>query len=83
MANYAIVFEGQEESSPSGPWEHSVRTAVDSTRAAFPGGHVFAHLDRKSFKGGKDRHYPPPFGTRRPSQEGKGHSPPVIVKSLV
>ena len=52
LANYAIVFEGQEESSsPLGSWEHSVRTAVDSTRAAFPGGHVFAHLDRKSFKG--------------------------------
>ena len=51
LANYAIVFEGQEESSLSGPWEHSVRTAVDSTRAAFPGGNVFAHLDRKSFKG--------------------------------
>ena len=52
LANYAIVFEGQgESSSPLGPWEHSVRTAVDSTRASFPGGHVFAHLDRKSFKG--------------------------------
>ena len=51
LANYAIVFEGQEESSPPGPWEHSVRTAVDSTRAAYSGGHVFAHLDRKSFKG--------------------------------
>ena len=51
LANYAIVFEGREGESPSGPWEHSVRTAVDSTREAFPGGHVFAHLDRKSFKG--------------------------------
>ena len=52
LANYAIVFESQEESSsPPGPWEHSVRTAVESTREAFPGGSVFAHLDRKSFKG--------------------------------
>ena len=51
LANYSIVFEEPEESSPpSGPWEHSVRTAVESTRAAFPGGNVFAHLDRKSFK---------------------------------
>ena len=51
LANYAIVFEDQEEPSPTGPWKHSVRTAVESTRAAFPGGNVFAHLDRKSFKG--------------------------------
>ena len=51
LANYAIVFEDQEGPSPGGPWKHSVRTAVESTRAAFPGGNVFAHLDRKSFKG--------------------------------
>ena len=51
LANYAIVFEDQEEPSPTGPWKHSVRTAVESTRVAFPGGNVFAHLDRKSFKG--------------------------------
>ena len=51
LANYAIVFEDQEGGPPSGPWEHSVRTAVDSTRAAYPGGNIFAHLDRKSFKG--------------------------------
>ena len=51
LANYAIVFEDQEEPSPAGPWKHSVRTAVESTRVAFPGGNVFAHLDRKSFKG--------------------------------
>jgi len=51
LANYAIVFEDHEGGSPSGPWEHSVRTAVDSTRAAYPGGNIFAHLDRKSFKG--------------------------------
>jgi len=50
LANYAIVFEEQEGVRPSGPWVHAVRTAVDSTRAAFPGGNVFAHLDRKSFK---------------------------------
>ena len=52
LANYAIVFEDQSGSSTSsGPWKHSVSTAVESTRAAFPGGRVFAHLDRKSFKG--------------------------------
>ena len=53
LANYAIVFEEEFEdgSLPAGPWSHSVRTVVESTRAAFPGGDVFAHLDRKSFKG--------------------------------
>ena len=52
LANYAIVFEGQQGNPlPPGPWAHSVRTAVESTRAAFPGGDIFAHLDRKSFKG--------------------------------
>ena len=52
LANYAILFEEQEGTSPpSGPWAHSVRTAVESTRVAFPGGDIFAHLDRKSFKG--------------------------------
>ncbi|MDP6212856.1 MAG: D-aminoacyl-tRNA deacylase [Candidatus Thalassarchaeaceae archaeon] len=53
LANYAIVFEGENEegSIPAGPWSHSIRTAVESTRSAFPGGDIFAHLDRKSFKG--------------------------------
>ena len=52
LANYAIVFEEQDSRSPPlGPWSHSVRTAVESTRIAFPGGDLFAHLDRKSFKG--------------------------------
>ncbi len=52
LANYALVFEEQEgDSHPLGPWSHSVTVAVESTREAFPGGDVFAHLDRKSFKG--------------------------------
>ena len=52
LANYAIVFEEQAGNTPpSGPWSHSVRTAVESTREAFPGGNIFVHLDRKSFKG--------------------------------
>jgi len=53
LANYAIVFEEEQADNPfpQGPWAHSVRTAVESTRLAFPGGDIFAHLDRKSFKG--------------------------------
>ena len=52
LANYALVFEEPHEGGlPLGPWKHSVIVALDSTREAFPGGEVFAHLDRKSFKG--------------------------------
>ena len=52
LANYALSFEKSEETSyPRGPWRHSVTVAIESTREAFPGGEVFAHLDRKSFKG--------------------------------
>ena len=52
LANYALVFEEPDGGElPLGPWQHSVKVALDSTRKAFPGGDVFAHLDRKSFKG--------------------------------
>ncbi len=52
LANYSMVFEEQDGDSLSlGPWAHSVQTAVESTRDAFPGGDIFVHLDRKSFKG--------------------------------
>ena len=52
LANYALVFEEQvDDGPPGGPWKHSVLTAVESTKMGFPGGEVFAHLDRKSFKG--------------------------------
>ena len=52
LANYALVFEEPKgDETPLGPWRHSVIVALESTRQAFPGGDVFAHLDRKSFKG--------------------------------
>ena len=52
LANYALPFETPEDDhEPTGAWKHSIRTAVESTMAAFPGGRFFAHLDRKSFKG--------------------------------
>jgi len=53
LANYALSFDQQivGEGLPTGPWRHAVTTAIESMRAAFPGGRVFAHLDRKSFKG--------------------------------
>lgn len=36
---------------PTGQWQHSIEVALESTKQAFPGGQVIAHLDRKSFKG--------------------------------
>ena len=52
LANYALIFdELKDDESPSGPWKHAVEEAVRSTRLGFPGGVLFAHLDRKSFKG--------------------------------
>ena len=53
LASYALSFDEQTmgEGLPSGPWRHAVTIAIESTRNAFPGGSVFAHLDRKSFKG--------------------------------
>jgi len=52
LANYALPFENPEEGQePKGAWEHSIRTSIESTMSAFPGGRFFAHLDRKSFKG--------------------------------
>ena len=52
LANYALPFENPEEGKePMGAWKHAIRTSVESTMSAFPGGQFFAHLDRKSFKG--------------------------------
>tara|TARA_B100001029_G_scaffold143601_1_gene123449 strand:- start:231 stop:722 length:492 start_codon:yes stop_codon:yes gene_type:complete len=63
IANYALEMEKPEDESwdpdsgpiPQGAWNHSIRVCVESTRAAFPGGMVMAHLDRKSFKGWQRR----------------------------
>ena len=59
LANYALVMdkpedEGWEVTSgdlPDGLWKQAIDEAVDSTRRAFPGGEIWAYLDRKSFKG--------------------------------
>ncbi len=59
LANYALVMEkpegeGWEASGgvlPGGLWRQAIDEAIDSTRRAFPGGEVWAYLDRKSFKG--------------------------------
>lgn len=59
IAGYALEMEKPDEPDwdpitgelPSGQWNHSIRVCVESTREAFLGGQVIAHLDRKSFKG--------------------------------
>ena len=52
IANYSLIFDNKNEGQiPSGPWSECVRNAVESTRISFPNNNIFAHLDRKSFKG--------------------------------
>ena len=52
IANYSLVFEPPKNSEiPSGPWSECIQSAVESTRISFPKSKIFAHLDRKSFKG--------------------------------
>ena len=36
---------------PSGNWKKAIDSVIDSTRKAFPGGEIWAYMDRKSFKG--------------------------------
>jgi D-aminoacyl-tRNA deacylase len=63
LANYALEMDKPEDEEwdpdtgvlPEGPWQHAIRVCVVSTRSAFPGGMVMAHLDRKSFKGWQRR----------------------------
>jgi len=53
LAGYALDFQQQDSSGllPSGNWQHAVEKSIESTRSAFPGGRIFVHLDKKSFKG--------------------------------
>ncbi len=59
IASYALDMVKPEDDGweplegrlPDGAWKHSVEVCVESTKCAFPGGQVIAHLDRKSFKG--------------------------------
>ncbi len=63
IANYALEMERPENPEwdpdegdlPNGPWNHSIRTCVESTRVVFEGAKIIAHLDRKSFKGWQRR----------------------------
>ena len=63
LANYALEMDKPEDEGwnpdtgmlPEGAWNHAIQVSVESTRGAFPGGKVMAHLDRKSFKGWQRR----------------------------
>ena len=56
LANYALPFEEPiEGEEPGGSWRHSIQASVESTLSAFPGASLFAHLDKKSFKGWQRR----------------------------
>ena len=56
LANYALPFEEPiEGEEPGGSWRHSIQVSVESTLSAFPGASLFAHLDKKSFKGWQRR----------------------------
>lgn len=50
LASYALPFDDQ--SSPlAGGWSTAIDEAIRATKVAFPGGHVVASMDKKSFRG--------------------------------
>ncbi|XAR63840.1 D-aminoacyl-tRNA deacylase [Bertholletia excelsa] len=57
LAGHSLPMEvlGQSEQADAeavgGTWREAIRVAFETTKAAFPGGEILAHLDRKSFKG--------------------------------
>lgn len=53
IASYSLTFERDEniDNYPQGTWRHSIISAIESTIYSYPGGDIFVHLDRKSFKG--------------------------------
>ncbi len=63
IANYALEMERPDDPNwspdegvlPEGPWNHAIRTCVESTQSVFDGANIMAHLDRKSFKGWQRR----------------------------
>ena len=63
LASYALEMTRPEDNDwdpltgvlPLGQWQHSIKVALESTKLAFQGGQVIAHLDRKSFKGWQRR----------------------------
>ena len=53
LATYSLPFEKPlvEGELPRGTWCQSISAAINSTRAAFPGGDIVCSMDKKAFKG--------------------------------
>ena len=52
LANYSIIFDFKEKNTGiSDQWKEAIDASLKATRISFPGGDIFVHLDRKSFKG--------------------------------
>ena len=54
IASYSLDFsesESLEDDETNYPWQEAILSAVNSTKKSFPGGQIFVHMDRKSFKG--------------------------------
>ncbi|KAK8703107.1 hypothetical protein V6N13_021436 [Hibiscus sabdariffa] len=57
LSGYSLLMEDPEERKAltnsvvvGGTWRETIRVAYETTKLAFPGGEVLAHLDHKSFK---------------------------------
>ena len=50
LASYALPFE-QNDGLLAGNWSIAIDEAIRATTLAFPGGHLVASMDKKSFRG--------------------------------
>lgn len=56
LSGYSLPMEDLGQSKQTnvegvgGTWREAIKVACETTKAAFPGGEVMAHLDHKSFK---------------------------------
>ncbi|XP_039056936.1 D-aminoacyl-tRNA deacylase-like [Hibiscus syriacus] len=57
LSGYSLMMEDPGESKAptnsvivGGTWRETIRVAYETTKLAFPGAEVLAHLDHKSFK---------------------------------
>ncbi|XP_052179827.1 D-aminoacyl-tRNA deacylase-like isoform X2 [Diospyros lotus] len=57
LSGYSLPMEDLGQSNlrtveeVGGAWREAIKVAFETTKAAFPGGQVLAHIDHKSFKG--------------------------------
>tara|TARA_B100000927_G_C16470806_1_gene471453 strand:- start:2525 stop:3487 length:963 start_codon:yes stop_codon:yes gene_type:complete len=58
IAGYSLDFsksDSSENEEFGPPWQKTILSAIKSTEKSFPGGEIFIHIDRKSFKGWQRR----------------------------